>query len=104
VLDSEDTKRNDRRVLVVAAGVREDETILDRWCQLLPRATSMIFSLTSGVRRCHDATSSRRAQSVQTVCRQGEGVLTQVLCGVVTCETADAGAIPAASTLVFISP
>ena len=58
----------------------------------------MIFPLTSGVRQCQDATSSRRAKSVQAVCRQGGGVLTQVLYGIITCEIWDAGAIPAAAT------
>jgi hypothetical protein len=61
-------------------------------------ANSMIICLISAVSRCQDATSSRRAKSVQTVCRQGRGVSTQLASLITNCGFRDAGAIPAAST------
>ena len=63
----------------------------------------MISSLTSGVRRCQQAISSRRAKLAQTVCRQEGGASTQPLCRISTCGSRDAGAIPAASILYVIS-
>ncbi len=44
---------------------------VEQTIQMLVRTNAAIFSLASGVSRCQDATSSSRAISVQTVCRQG---------------------------------
>ena len=65
-----------------------------------PRAIFTIFSLTSAASPCQEATSSRRAKSVQAMCRQAEGASTQVLSCAPACRFRDAGAIPAASEAV----
>jgi hypothetical protein len=62
------------------------------------RAISVIVSLTSSANVCQHATSSRRAKSVQAVCRQEGRASPQVSCCVATCGFRGAGAIPAAST------
>jgi hypothetical protein len=83
--------------------IREERPILDPWYQRLRSATSTIFSLTSGVRRCQLATSSRKGKSVQAVCRQERGSSTQLAFRIMTCGSGAAGAIPAASISCVIS-
>jgi len=60
-------------------------------------------ALTEGVRRCQFATSSRSAASVQTYCNHWHPCWTQVSFCETTCESWDAGAIPAASIVVGAS-
>jgi hypothetical protein len=68
-----------------------------------PRAIRTIVSLTSAASWCQHVTSSRKLKSVQATCRQRKGELPLLLSCLWTCESGDAGAIPAASTCCVIS-